>query len=160
MRTREPRRNVLLKARMRQDRSWTDVTIRNVSARGMLLCSEDPPERGAYIEICGPAATLVGRVAWVRNGYFGVRTQDRIDVDSALSGGKWRQVDPPPREANPAELRRPLAITAALARHRANGYQYATALFSVLAVATIIGLAVHGLLSQPFDAVAATLAGR
>lgn len=87
MKARETRRNVLVPARMRADGAWVDVCIHNVSSRGLLLRGEEPPERGTYVEILGPAQTIIGRVAWRAGRRFGVRTQDRINLDALIGAG-------------------------------------------------------------------------
>lgn len=158
MRTRDPRRNVYLKARMRQGSDWSDVTIRNISSRGMLLWAEEAPRPGSYLEICGPATTLVVRAVWARDGYFGVRSQDKIDIESAISGGRWRCVDP-----SPAQQRRPGANDVAVhhdsSRHRGASYEFGALLLCALAVAILSAMFLHGFLAAPFAKVASKLGG-
>ena len=48
---REPRHDVDLPARLRGDESWSDVCIRNVSSRGLMLLIDNPPQRSTYIEV-------------------------------------------------------------------------------------------------------------
>lgn len=154
MRSRESRRSVRLKARMRLGRDWSDVTIANVSSRGMLLKCDTPPPAGTYIEICGPATALAARAVWVEGNYIGVRIQDRIDIDSMVGGGRWRPQNPP----SPQPAARPTAA----ARHDASrqlgaSLQYGMAVVGAVAMATAIALVLHGLLQQPLRAIAASL---
>lgn len=158
MRTRENRQHVIQNARMRIDGDWGSVTIRNVSSRGMLLWSEEPPRPGTYVEICGPATTLVARTVWVRGGYFGVRTQDRIDVESAIGGGRWRPVDPPSpeqRRAAGAEI----ATRLFASRHLGGVFEYGVAAVAVITVAALLAILLHSLLAQPLQAIADKLPG-
>jgi hypothetical protein len=43
--------------------------------------------RGTCIEIVSRRSPIVGRVVWVKDGYFGVATQDRVDL-SATTGAE------------------------------------------------------------------------
>jgi hypothetical protein len=86
MKPREPRRTVFLPARLRETAGWCDAVVRNVSSRGMLLESDEPPARGSYIEVRRASMTIVGRVVWRRDRLVGVRAQDRIDIDLLVSG--------------------------------------------------------------------------
>lgn len=84
MKTREARRNALVKGRIRLGASWQDVSILNISSRGLLLHAASPPERGIYVEVCRGLHTIVARVAWSKGQRFGVRTQDRLSIDDLL----------------------------------------------------------------------------
>ncbi|WP_162140542.1 PilZ domain-containing protein [Sphingomonas sp. PR090111-T3T-6A] len=77
---------MLIQARMRMGASWSDIVIHNISSRGMMVRTEQPPEPGTYVEIRHGMQTIVGRAVWrtVRN--FGIRTQDRIDMEALASG--------------------------------------------------------------------------
>lgn len=80
MRPREHRHEVFIKARMLHDHLWTEVVVRNVSSRGMLLQHPNPPARGKYIEVRRATQVIVARVIWSRGQNFGVRSQDTIDL--------------------------------------------------------------------------------
>lgn len=162
MRTREPRREVFFKARMRVDGSWSDVTIRNMSSRGMMLWANDPPKPGAYVEISSPSITLCVRTVWAEDNHFGVRTQDKLDVEAALRGGRWR----PAESAAPANDREAKAIHArdVVASHttsRTQGarMQFGVIFFVVVGAAILIGVATHKLLANPFALVSTSLGG-
>jgi hypothetical protein len=51
----------------------------------MMIETATPPERGTYIEICRGSLTVIGRVAWSHGKRFGLRAQDKIDVDALLT---------------------------------------------------------------------------
>ena len=84
MKTREARRKALVKGRIRLGASWHDVSILNISSRGLLLHAASPPERGTYVEVCRGLHTIVARVAWLKGQRFGVQTQDRLSIDELL----------------------------------------------------------------------------
>jgi hypothetical protein len=81
MKKREPRRRVMLPARMRLDGRWIDVSIRNLSSRGMQITAQQPVDRGAYVEIRRGRHVVIGRAVWRQGDSFGLQAQDRIDLD-------------------------------------------------------------------------------
>lgn len=85
MKQREPRQKVMLSARLRHDGTWADANILNVSTRGLLLHGSIRPARGTYLEIRRGSYVIVGRVVWVSANRFGVRTQDRLAIDSLIA---------------------------------------------------------------------------
>lgn len=82
---REPRRNVLIAARMRDGDGWCDANILNLSSRGLALHSVRLPSRGTYVEVRRGSHVIVGRVIWARAGRFGLCVQDRLEVDSLVA---------------------------------------------------------------------------
>ena len=93
LKAREPRRPVFLRARMRASGVFSDVCIRNISSRGMLLQAAMPPACGSYVEIFCQRHTFVARVVWTQDRRFGVHTSETIDV-SALLGESTSPVAP------------------------------------------------------------------
>jgi hypothetical protein len=102
MTPREPRRSVLIRARMRIDGVRVDVCILNISSRGLLLQSSAAPSRATYIEIFCGSLTIVGRVVWSKNRRFGIQTQDRLNVDAVVE-----QSARPPSARDLASVARP-----------------------------------------------------
>ena len=88
MEAREKRTAVRLSARMRSDEGWSDVQIRNVSPRGMLLHANAAPGAGGYVEV-RPVA-IVARIVWSDGATFGVRAQDRIDLKALIEASRAR----------------------------------------------------------------------
>lgn len=84
LKTRESRRQVFLRARMRAGGVPVDVCIRNISSHGMLLQAAAPPLRGTYVEIFYPRRTIVARVVWTNDRRFGVQTREWIDVNALI----------------------------------------------------------------------------
>ena len=159
MRTRETRQPVRLRARMRTGQTWSDVTIRNVSSRGMLLSCDTPPPKGSYLEICGPATTLVGRAMWVSDNEFGVRVQDPIDVPSAARGGKWRRADPETLQARNARATVAVARSATASRSAGRLGEYSAIAIAVALAAMAAGYAVSAALGDPMRTIQRSLAG-
>lgn len=82
MRPREPRRKVLIDARLRHEHGWADARILNISRRGLMARAAQVPPRGAYVEISKGTYRIVARVVWVSRDCFGARTQDAIAVEA------------------------------------------------------------------------------
>ena len=87
MKPREPRKAVLIDARLRADCGWDDARILNISKRGLMVRAPKAPPRGTYVEICRGTHRIVARVVWVSNDRFGARTQDPLPVDAIAGGG-------------------------------------------------------------------------
>lgn len=87
---RDPRKAVSLKSRVHSDEGWADATIANVSARGLMLICEDPPERRSFIEVRHGSACIVGQVMWSDGSRCGVRTRETIDIPALLGQGSPR----------------------------------------------------------------------
>lgn len=82
MTKREHRKRVRIRTEMRVDGRRCEAIICNVSSRGLMLSAEEPPSRGTYVEISRQGVVTVGRVVWVDNGRFGVRTREKLNVDA------------------------------------------------------------------------------
>lgn len=84
MKPREPRRKVLIKARMRVGAGWNDVCILDISTRGLAMQAAAPPPRGTYLEIRRGGHRITARVMWARHHRFGVQTQDQLAIDDLV----------------------------------------------------------------------------
>ena len=82
---REERHPVLIPARMLAGRSWTEVVIHNLSSGGALVASDEAPDRGTYVEIRRGRQTIVGRVVWRKNRFFGIQAQGRLDIAALIN---------------------------------------------------------------------------
>lgn len=91
---REPRRKVRINARMRIDSACVPVMICDVSSRGALLRSPQPPPRGAYVELMRPGGATVARVVWSSGASFGVQTREKLDV-AALTNSPESALEKP-----------------------------------------------------------------
>ena len=86
MQPREPRRKVLIDARLRQDCGWSEARILNISRGGLMARAPRTPARGSYVEISRGSYRIVARVVWVRDNEFGARAQDAIAIDAMAEG--------------------------------------------------------------------------
>jgi len=80
------RKKVRLDGRMRNERGWIDVKIKNLSDSGLMAECTAPPSRGHYIEIRRHNHVLIGVVAWSKDNRFGVRLADRTDMRALIDG--------------------------------------------------------------------------
>ena len=92
MKPRESRRKVLIDARLRHERGWSDARILNISRLGLMARAPTTPARGTYVEIYRGTHRIVARVVWVQDDRFGARAQDAIAVDAIARG----EEAPPP----------------------------------------------------------------
>lgn len=163
MKQREPRRKVMLRARMRFGADWGDVLIHNMSSRGLLATAETPCKTGTVIEIRRIHHVIVGRVVWQNGVYFGVRTQDRIDIDGILAA------KPPARKPEAVTddgdrrgaSRSPMSVAdrAERSRRMSSLFQFGVAIAVVAAVGLYMAQEVGGLLSRPLAVIGAHLDG-
>ena len=84
---RKTRRNLLLKAEIRDGAAWSGVTICNVSEHGVMLKGAGLPQRGSFIEIRSNQTLLAGQVRWSGMGRCGVLVRETIDVEALIGDG-------------------------------------------------------------------------
>ena len=84
MKTREPRRKVLVGARIRHGVKWDDIRILDISSRGLCLHGRNAPPRGSYVELRRGRQQIVARVVWTAEEKFGVIAQDPIAVEAVI----------------------------------------------------------------------------
>jgi len=159
---REARRKVFVAARMRSDSGWVDVTIRNISSRGILVQTVDPPAPGRAIELRRASHIIIARVVWRGRGEFGVRTQDVLAIDDIVAppGDATPRADGRPGERRRDPERLAAAAVAAkleASRQRAAMFQYVVLAGGALAAALFAGFKVYGLLARMAAAVSANL---
>jgi hypothetical protein len=156
---REPRKKVLISARMRLTASWYDVCIVIISSRGMQLQGGRPPERGAYIEIRRGPLIIIGCVAWAAHHRFGIRAQDILFVDAIVADPSDSETQRGPVAYVPAERRAAPRKPASSDRSRIVGRAMEFACFGVIAVAGATALygAAEGALATPLASVSNAL---
>lgn len=153
MKQREPRRNVMISARMRAGERWSDANILNVSSRGLLLHSGSPPSRGTYIEVRRGSYVIVARVVWTDANRFGVRAQDKLSFDSLVA--ERPAVMQPANDAGASNERRASPRSDGLEwrhtqfRDRSRVLQFAWLLGIGFVLSTFVYKAVEDTLSQP-----------
>jgi hypothetical protein len=163
MKPREPRRTVLIQARMRTGAGRVDICIRDISSRGALVQAASPPPRGTYVEIFLARHTIVGRVVWTRDRKFGLQTQERLDVIAITEQAALSRSSP---TANPAGRRstQPSTPSAAQVAHRLERSRHMSAAleFGCLAACSVAAAAfsvsvVFEAFSRPLESVASHL---
>ena len=161
---REQRRIVFLKARMRATDEWCDVTICNISSRGLMAKCNMPPSKGTYIELRHRSVCIIGRVAWSHGARFGVRAQDRIDLASLLAEGSLKPKAPgeerrlAQRDRRPAGRQPDAAARAEASRRFARAFDRAALLFVALVAAVVLFDVASGSLSGPLQEARGALA--
>lgn len=169
VRPREARIPVLIASRMRVGSVWSDVRIHNISSRGLMLASDALPPTGSYVEIRRGTQIIIGRVMWAKGRFFGVRSQEKLPVQSII--------DEPRLNARPAVAKASggatsdrrgtdrLAAEAKVARRLERSRRIASVLqFGVFVVAGLViagwlATYVHGLLSAPAVAIGRAVGG-
>lgn len=163
MKTREPRVKVLVRARMRAGADWTDVVIHNMSSRGLLATASPVCRPGTVIEIRRIHHVVVGRVVWQNGAFFGVRTQDPIDIEGIVSAKppahKPQRAGSEGGDDRRAVRRVPVSEREAQSRRFAAAFQFVVLLIAVGVAALFAAQEVGSVLSRPFAAVSAALDG-
>lgn len=165
MKQREPRRPVMIRARMRAGVCWDDISILNISSKGMMLHARQAPPRGSYLEVRRGRHAIVARVVWSANDRFGIATQDRISVEALIrepTAGETADVGP---DGQVAIERRTQARQRHAQRHDSSRQSGRTMEFvSIALVGAITAFAAYGMvretLSAPMAQVAAALRPR
>lgn len=165
LKPREPRRKVVLSARMRVGATWGDVCILDMSSRGLLIQGSSAPPRGSYLEVRRGRHVIVARVVWAQDHRFGVSTQDRLNVDAIASepgasasgadGGAQVEVAAERRAAD----RKPASSSERheSSRMLSNSLEFACVAGFGLAAAAMVFEAVGEVLTRPLSATATAL---
>ena len=161
MKTREPRRKVLIAARMRVGARWGDVRILDLSKRGMLVQAADAPERGTYLEIHRGAQAIVARVVWSAGNRFGAYTQDPLNVDALVEEAAVKQGEPP-AVAEAADRPPALRVPSAGERHERNrlvarAFEFVCIATFGFGVAMVLGESLRQALAAPLSITSAAL---
>jgi hypothetical protein len=163
-RPREERISVVIPSRMRVNNSWSDVCIRNISTRGLLVAVTDPPPPGSYVEIRRGTQIIVARTVWARGNYLGLRSQEKLPVQRIIAeprltkrpsvavadGVVDRRADS--RHAAPADI-------AARSRRFASMAQYVLFASLAIGVSGWAATSVYAMLGSPLGTIEQALAG-
>jgi hypothetical protein len=154
---REQRRKVLIRAKMRAGGQPIDVCIRDISSKGLMIQAHAPPARGTYVEIVGADYEVVGRVVWVRERRFGIRTREPMNILAMIGGapaGPSPRV-PLPKPGRPA----PAVARQSAGSSRALGKAMEFAMIGAFAAALAAALvsAAYTILSHPLESVSTHL---
>jgi hypothetical protein len=133
MKKREARQRVNVPARMRAGSEWIDVSILNMSSRGLMAKTEAQVKAGTYVEVRRGRLMIIARIVWVRGGSFGMRSQDRIDVAAVVQEPRLTSRPSAPSAASNTVERRSetrraaaenIARRAERSRNFANAFQF------------------------------------
>jgi hypothetical protein len=152
---------------MRVGASYSDVCIRDISSRGMMLQAATPPAKGTYIEILRAAHIVVARVVWVNERRFGIVASDRMDVAAVINAaapagsrndGQERRSTH--RQRMPAPTANGLAQRAERSRRLSRAFQFGMITLSGMVGAGLLGGIAYDAMASPFKHVAAHLTAR
>lgn len=146
---------------MSADGKWHDITILNISSRGLMARTSVVPPARSYIEIRrGANVTIVGKVVWQDDRHFGIRTQDRIGISMLSDDGSVaaaphdplveRRAQPRPRSVDPAEAFE-------RSRQKAALLQFVAFAGGGVVGAFVLANAIMDVLGKPFMTIAAHL---
>jgi hypothetical protein len=159
---REERKTILVSARLRTERGWSDVTIANVSSRGLMLQSVAPLRRNEFIEVRYRQTCIVGRIVWAGGARCGVRTQDDVDIAALLSHAPLKKRKPgmERRAAVRFAASRPAAErTAEASRRLARAFDWAVVAICGSTAAAFAAQIAYATLKAPLLQVGVALAG-
>lgn len=154
---REARRKVMIRATMCAGGPRTDVCIRDISSRGLMVQSSAPPPRGTFVDLECAGHEIVGLVVWRREHRFGIQTRDRINVP-ALANRIAPEVLAPSRRRG-ASARAAVRTGAGTSRALAGRMEFAVVVLFAGALVAALGLTAFQALAQPFGAIS-NLLGR
>ena len=165
LKPREERKTIFVRARLRSDQGWSDVTIANVSSRGLMLQSAAGLRRNDFVEVRYRHVCIVGRIVWAGGARCGVRTQDRIDIAELLSQapvkrrrqGEERRVSV--RTIEGSRQPRAAADTAEASSRTARLFDWAIVGIGGGAAAAMVAQFAYSALDAPLGRVSLALAG-
>ncbi len=85
---REPRRRLILPARIRAPNGWSDACILNVSSYGLQINSTQSALQAAVVEIWHRERVIVARVVWRKGGRAGLRAEQKVPVEELMTMGQ------------------------------------------------------------------------
>jgi hypothetical protein len=112
-RTREWRRFVRVRARIKSTDEWRDASILNVSSHGLMVSSTCCVDPGGTVEIRSGAQALRARVVWRKGDRIGLRSESALpimDIVSLSAAAGETGESCPPRPSDRRCQRRPDAL--------------------------------------------------
>ncbi len=166
-RQREERITVVIPSRMRVDNCWSDVCIRNISSRGLLVAANAPPPLGSYVEIRRGTQIIIARAMWTNGQYCGLRSQEKLPVQRIITEPRLTSRPQVAIAEGASDRRRDSRRGSAgdIAERQERSRRLASAFQFVLLVAAGLGASgwaatsVYGLLGSPLAAVERALGG-
>ncbi len=164
-RQREPRVKVVVPCRMNHGGKWADACIHNISSRGMMVAADGSVKTGDYIDIRRGTLIIIGRVMWRKDRFFGVRTQDRISVQTIVGEPRRAAAGAAPDPAGQGDRRLSsrlvqearAACNVERSRVISSAIQYGFLACGAVAAALFVATQVHEMLASPLHAVETAL---
>ena len=162
MKPREPRRKIVVPARIRQAGRWADVRILDASSRGFMIHLPNAPPRGTYVELHRGRRSYVARVVWQSAQRCGLQTQDRVIVDDLVKPPEAvtdpRQDEAPTIERRSAgRARDRIELKAERSRTSGRAGQFAAFICGAVVAASLLYGMVGQALSRPLAQVSTAL---
>ncbi|BCA63693.1 hypothetical protein HMP09_2927 [Sphingomonas sp. HMP9] len=147
--------------RMNVGGKWSSGCIHELSDKGMLVSSSEPPPLGTYVEIRRGTLIIIGRVVWNGGSRFGVRTQDPISLAALLSEPVLdrRQKTIDRRSAPRSDSARRTVDRSASSRHRSSAFEFLCIVALGAGVAGFAAVSSYHALSAPLAATVVLLDG-
>lgn len=158
-RTREMRRPVNIGARMRKDAGWSDAVVRDISTRGVMAICSAPPMRGEFVELRCGSQVIVAQVVWARQGRFGARVRERLDLADFVPGLRPSTPPRPVARHQAARFqvikpeRRSIAEQAEASRRTARVFEFAAMGLAGTAFALVVASTAYQALAVPLSAI-------
>ncbi len=147
--------------RMNVGGKWSSGCIHELSDKGMLVSTSEPPPLGTYVEIRRGTLVIIGRVVWNGGSRFGVRTQDPISLATLLSepvlDRRSKTIDR--RSASRADSPRHKVDLSARSSHRSSAFQFICIAALGAGVAGFAAVSSYHALSAPFATAVVLLDG-
>jgi len=84
----EQRTRSTVRALLKDSRSEREICIMDISSRGLLATTANPPRRGEFVELIIGRNNLTAQVKWSSQRRFGLSLRERVSVAALLKGGK------------------------------------------------------------------------
>ena len=156
MKAREQRHDVAVPARLRMQTGWTDATILNLSARGLMFRTQERLERGHFLELRRGNHVIVARVVWSDGKRCGARAQDVLPVRDIIHDKKASRAASPAIE--PRAATRTVTDRADAARRRGRSIEFFIFGMAVACSAFLIAEFASTMLAAPLARVEIALA--
>jgi len=149
--------------RMNVGGKWSNGCIHDVSDKGLLVSSSEPPILGTYVDIRRGTLVIIGRVVWNGGSRFGVRTQDPISLAALLSEPVLKQ-RPPAADADRRAMKREQSARRIVeqtdrTKRRASAFQFVCLAIIGAGIACFAAMSCYQALVAPLGTTVDVLAG-
>lgn len=149
----------MIPARLRAGAQWSDVSILNISSRGMMIHSGRAGPEGSTVELHRGDYLIIARVVWREGARAGLRTDDRLPVEDIMVAGNTGSLRLVAYEGALVERRKIPRTFADEARIRGRLLEFAGVGAIALCLAFAIWALAEQALSGPMARIDAALSG-